>query len=486
MMRVLVVDGQLFGRDENSWVTYQLLYDHHCRPMVPVDDQYDGHSGSERFLAHAKSMQIDVIRRNELDWRDLGGRADATLVPVSTFHSVHGDRVRVRTPDPALNTAGRGAWGFDGDSVCWRGGRGVTLPMFQTCPTKLTEWLQRFTPPQPPNPETSGDSSPSQPRAAYTGASVFVVCKHGVILGKSRHTGLWEDFGGARDESKTERPYDTAVRELKEESGLEPRDLDFGQRDPIIVSHAGHVHAVFVARMIDTATAFVVEPSGRVQSTLATDGELSEFACLRSFDDYFASELNDQLIHRRIKDARAMELAASVYRGLQAAAEVRTDGNKRHGGGFTTALPSAMSDPSPTPAPAPAPAAPSATSDSDPAPAPAPPPAPAPASAPAPAPAPGPPATDDDDGHGSVCYTDMCSRPSRLTARLFDDDGVERTHLICCFQCVVGEGHSSECDGAFEQWRQRRLRRRLSRGVGRPARHNAAAPTSTAPTSTAP
>ena len=106
MMRVLVVDGQLFGRDENSWVTYQLLYDHHCRPMVPVDDQYDGHSGSERFLAHAKSMQIDVIRRNELDWRDLGGRADATLVPVSTFHSVHGDRVRVRTPDPALNTVG--------------------------------------------------------------------------------------------------------------------------------------------------------------------------------------------------------------------------------------------------------------------------------------------------------------------------------------------------------------------------------------------
>ena len=139
--------------------------------------------------------------------------------------------------------------------------------MFQTCPTKLTEWLQRFTPPQPPNPEPSGDASPSQPRAAYTGASVLVVCKHGVILGKSRHTGLWEDFGGARDESRNERPYDTAVRELKEESGLEPRDLDFGQRDPIIVSHAGHVHAVFVARMIDTATAFVVEPSGRVQST---------------------------------------------------------------------------------------------------------------------------------------------------------------------------------------------------------------------------
>ena len=494
MMRVLVVDGQLFGQDDNSWVTYQLLYDHHCRPMVPVDVQYDGHSGSERFLAHAKSMQIDVIHRNELDWRDLGGRADATLVPVSTFHSVHGDRIRVRTPDPALSTVGRGAWGFDGDTVCWRGGRGVTLPMFQTCPTKLTEWLQRFTPPQPLNPEPDGDASPSPPPTAFTGASVLVVCKRGVILGKSRHTGIWEDFGGARDESRSERPYDTAVRELTEESGLKPCDLDFGQRDPVMVSHAGHVHAVFVACMRDTGcrgshgaqSAFVVAPSGRVQSTAETDGELTGFICLRSFDDYFASELKGQLIHRRIKDARVMELAASVYRGLQAAAEVGTDGSERHGGGFTTAVPSAVPDPGPAPAPAPAPAAPSAASDPGPAPAPAPPPAPAPASAPAPAPAPVPPAADGDDGHGSVCYTDGCSRPSRLTARFFDDDGVEHTRPICCFQCVTGEGHSSECDAASASWRQRRLRRRLRGGVGHPARHSATAPTSTAPTSTAP
>ena len=117
-MRVLVVDGQLFGKDAQSWVTYQLLYDHHCRPMVPVDDQYDGCAGSERFLAHAKQMQIDVIRRNEMDWRDPGGRADNTLVPISTFHLVQGDRVRVRAPDPALSSTGGG----DCDSVCWRGG----------------------------------------------------------------------------------------------------------------------------------------------------------------------------------------------------------------------------------------------------------------------------------------------------------------------------------------------------------------------------
>ena len=79
-------------------------------------------------------MQIGVIHRNELDWRDLGGRADATLVSVSTFHSVHGDRVRVRTPDPALSTVGRGAWGFDGGTVCWRGGRGATLPIVPDVP----------------------------------------------------------------------------------------------------------------------------------------------------------------------------------------------------------------------------------------------------------------------------------------------------------------------------------------------------------------
>ena len=113
-MRVLVVDGQLFGTDSNSWVTYQLLYDHHCRPMAPVNDQHDGREGSELFIAHASSMQIDVVRRTELDWRYLGGRADTALVPVSTFNLVQGDRVRVRAPDLALSTVGGG----HGDSVC--------------------------------------------------------------------------------------------------------------------------------------------------------------------------------------------------------------------------------------------------------------------------------------------------------------------------------------------------------------------------------
>ena len=112
--------------------------------------------------------------------------------------------------------------------------------MFQSCPTKLTEWLQRFAPSPPPGSEQNGDSIPH----AFAGASVLVVCKHGAILGRSRHSGLWEDFGGARDESKNERPFDTAVRELTEESGLTAGDLDFGDREPVVIDHNGHLHVV--------------------------------------------------------------------------------------------------------------------------------------------------------------------------------------------------------------------------------------------------
>ena len=153
-------------------------------------------------------MQIGVVRRTELDWRHLGGRADTALVPVATFHLVQGDRVRVRAPDPALGYVGGG----EGGTACWRGGRAASLPMFLSCPTKLTEWLQRFAQSPPPGSEEEGDST----LHAFTCASVLVVCKHGAVLGRSRHSGLWEDFGGARDEPKNERSFDTAVRELEQ------------------------------------------------------------------------------------------------------------------------------------------------------------------------------------------------------------------------------------------------------------------------------
>ena len=58
-MRVLVVDGQLFGTDSDSWVTYQLLYDHHFRPMLPVDDQYNGLEGSELYLHRPRLFDAD-------------------------------------------------------------------------------------------------------------------------------------------------------------------------------------------------------------------------------------------------------------------------------------------------------------------------------------------------------------------------------------------------------------------------------------------
>ena len=143
-----------------------------------------------------------------------------------------------------------------------------------------------------------------------------MVSRSGAILGQSRSSRLWEDFGGAREGSET--PFATALRELSQETGLSAKDLEFGDRAPVVIEHAGHVHVVYVASIPARSSAFEVATDGTVLSTAETDGELSSFVCFRGFEDFFATELGDHTrIHRRIKDRRGMALAVSVWRDLQ-------------------------------------------------------------------------------------------------------------------------------------------------------------------------
>ena len=47
----------------------------------------------------------------------------------------------------------------------------------------------------------------------FSGASVFVVSRHGALLGRVGN--IWHDFGGRRQEGET--PHATAFREMHEE-----------------------------------------------------------------------------------------------------------------------------------------------------------------------------------------------------------------------------------------------------------------------------
>ena len=80
---------------------------------------------------------------------------------------------------------------------------------------------------------------------ASSGASVFVVCKHGALMGRAN--GIWQDFGGRRDGCET--PYKTAFRKLHEEIGLAAGHVDVLPDQPIKVVHAGYRHAVYVAKL---------------------------------------------------------------------------------------------------------------------------------------------------------------------------------------------------------------------------------------------
>ena len=142
----------------------------------------------------------------------------------------------------------------------------------------------------------------------FSGASVFVVCQHGALLGCVG--GIWQDFGGRRDGDET--PYETAFRELREEIGLTASHVD-----PVWVVYTGYRHAVYVATLPE-------ENRLRLDWNLG-DEETPELDSHRKkivdFANFFADGMfGTEFVHRRIKTREIFDLASEAYVGMRRAA----------------------------------------------------------------------------------------------------------------------------------------------------------------------
>ena len=140
----------------------------------------------------------------------------------------------------------------------------------------------------------------------FSGASVFVVCQHGALLGCAG--GIWQDFGGRRDGNET--PYETAFRELREEIGLTASHVDVLPDQPIWVVHAGYRHAVYVATLSEENR---LRPDWNLgdEETPELDSYRNNFV---DFANFFADDMfGDEFVHRRIKTREIFDLASDAY-----------------------------------------------------------------------------------------------------------------------------------------------------------------------------
>ena len=140
----------------------------------------------------------------------------------------------------------------------------------------------------------------------FTGASVFVVCQHGALMGCAG--GIWQDFGGRRDGNET--PHETAFRELREEIGLTASHVDILPDQPIWVCHAGYRQAVFVATLPEAVR---LRPDWNLGDEETP--ELDTYRCnFVDFANFFADDMfGTEFVHRRIKTREIFDLANGAY-----------------------------------------------------------------------------------------------------------------------------------------------------------------------------
>ena len=147
----------------------------------------------------------------------------------------------------------------------------------------------------------------------FSGASVFVVCQHGALMGCAG--GIWQDFGGRRDGNET--PYECAFRELEEEIGLTASHVDVLPDQPVWVVHAGYRHAVFVATLSEANR---LRPDWNLgdEETPELDTYRNNF---RDFANFFADDMvGNEFVHRRMKTREIFDLASSAYCDMRRAA----------------------------------------------------------------------------------------------------------------------------------------------------------------------
>ena len=147
----------------------------------------------------------------------------------------------------------------------------------------------------------------------FSGASVFVVCQHGALMGCAG--GIWQDFGGRRDGNET--PYETAFRELREEIGLTASHVDVLPDQPVWVVHAGYRHAVFVATLSEANR---LRPDWNLgdEETPELDSYRNNFRRLREL--FRGRHGRHEFVHRRIKTREIFDLASSAYCDMRRAA----------------------------------------------------------------------------------------------------------------------------------------------------------------------
>ena len=157
---------------------------------------------------------------------------------------------------------------------------------------------------------SAGAVSPVVENVSHTGAGFFLIDKHGWLAGAGKGN-IWQSFGGKRE--GTESPWQTAARELLEETGI-PAEHLVSLAPPFVMRKDSHIYVIHIA-MVRSTHASSTFP-------MVTSQELTRFRHFTSFGDAFCSELGDgEMIHRRDIEPAFLQVAAEVYRAVSMRAQ---------------------------------------------------------------------------------------------------------------------------------------------------------------------
>ena len=157
---------------------------------------------------------------------------------------------------------------------------------------------------------SAGAISPVVDDVSHTGAGFFLIDKHGWLAGAGTSK-IWQSFGGKRE--GTESPWETASRELLEETGI-PSEHLVSLAPPFAMRKDSHIYVIHIA-MVRSTHASSTFP-------MVTSRELTHFRHFTSFGDAFHSELGDgEMVHRRDIEPAFLKVAAEVYRAVSMRAQ---------------------------------------------------------------------------------------------------------------------------------------------------------------------
>ena len=166
---------------------------------------------------------------------------------------------------------------------------------------------------------SAGAVSPVVENVSHTGAGFFLIDKHGWLAGAGSNN-IWQSFGGKRE--GTESPWQTASRELLEETGI-PSEHLVSLAPPFVMRKDSHVYVIHIAMVRSTHAASTFP--------MVTSRELTRFRHFTSFGDAFQSELDDgEIVHRRDIEPAFLVIAADSLSCYLDARSSSCDDDPRH------------------------------------------------------------------------------------------------------------------------------------------------------------